>query len=179
MNEPTDPMSLMQRWLERAVIGLNLCPFAKAVHSKGQIAWVLSDARTERALLADLEREMRTLVATHPALVDTTMLVHPNILTEFLDFNRFLARAEALLEQLALNGVLQIASFHPQYQFADSANDDPGNNSNRSPLPCLHLLREASVTRAVATFPDTEQIYQRNIATLRSLGQPAWRRLLD
>ena len=169
----------MQRWLEHAVIGLNLCPFAKAVHVKGQIAWVLSDARTERALLADLEREIQTLLATDPTLVETTMLVHPHVLTEFFDFNLFLTRAETLLEQLALNGVLQIASFHPQYQFADSADDDPSNNSNRSPLPCLQLLREASVTRAVAAYPDAEQIYQRNIARLRSLGQPAWQRLLE
>jgi uncharacterized protein len=179
MIEHNHPIVLTQRWLERAVIGLNLCPFAKAVHVKSQIAWVVSGAQCENALLADLEREMLALVAADPQLVDTTMLLHPQVLTEFFEFSRFLPRTDTLLNKLGLHGVLQVASFHPQYQFADSAADDVGNCTNRSPVPCLHLLREASVARAVAAFPDAALIYSNNIATLRALGLHGWRHLLE
>ncbi len=156
-------------WLEKAVIGLNLCPFAKAVQAKGQIRWVLSEATTPEALLHDLVRELQFLAEADPEAVDTTVLVHPQVLGDFLDYNDFLDVADAALDDLGLAGTLQIASFHPHYQFAGTQPDDPGNWSNRSPHPTLHLLREASIDRAVAAFPEAEAIYERNIATLRAL----------
>jgi hypothetical protein len=176
--EPGDPLAATQAWLERAVIGLNLCPFAKAVHAKGQIRWVLSPAQDADTLLADLVRELQTLASVDPAAIDTTLLVHPQVLGDFGDYNNFLDVADAALEALGLAGTLQIASFHPQYRFAGTAARDAGNLSNRSPHPTLHLLREDSVSRAVASFPEAEQIYQRNIETLQALGLAGWRRLM-
>jgi uncharacterized protein len=166
-----------QAWLEKAVIGLNLCPFAKAVHVKKQIRWVCSAAQTNEALLRDLQAELQTLVAADPQAIDTTVLVHPQVLHDFLDFNDFLDLADALLQDLQLDGTVQIASFHPRYQFAGTAADDISNCSNRAPFPTLHLLREDSVTRAVAAYPDADAIFERNMETLRQLGIKGWRAL--
>lgn len=160
------------RWVDRVVIGLNLCPFAKAVQVKGQVRYVVSLAETPAALLADLELELRALMAAAPDEVDTTLLIHPRVLGDFADANDFFHDANDLLSGLGLEGELQLASFHPDYRFAGSTPDDPANATNRSPYPMLHLLREASVTRAVDTFPDPNRIYERNIETLRAL-QPA------
>jgi uncharacterized protein len=165
-------------WVERAVIGLNLCPFAKAVHTKGQVRYVLSEAADETSLLAELCSEMQKLLDTDPAEIDTTLLVHPHLLGDFLDFNDFLGAADEALEQLDLDGVLQIASFHPQFQFAGTDADDVSNATNRSPYPTLHLLREASVDRAVAAFPQAEAIYENNMRTLEALGAEGWAQLL-
>jgi hypothetical protein len=159
------------------VIGLDLCPFARAVHARGQIRWVVTPAATPEELLADLLGELRTLAGADPAAIDTTLLIHPAALGDFLDYNDFLAVADAALADLGLEGMLQIASFHPRYQFAGTAPDDVENCTNRSPYPILHLLREASVERAVAAFPDADAIYEKNIATLRRLGTDGWRRL--
>lgn len=171
------PLEQTRHWLEQAVIGLNLCPFAKAVHTRGQIRWVESSAGDVKALLADLVHELQLLAAADPEAIDTTMLVHPQVLTDFLDYNDFLELADAALEELGLDGELQIASFHPQYQFEGTAPEDVENFSNRSPYPTLHLLREASVDRAVAAFPDAETIYEKNIATLKALGIEGWAKL--
>jgi hypothetical protein len=159
------------------VIGLDLCPFARAVHARGQIRWVVTPAATPEELLAALLGELRTLADADPAAIDTTLLIHPAVLADFLDFNDFLEVADAALADLGLAGTLQIASFHPRYQFAGTAPDDVENRTNRSPYPILHLLREASVERAVAAFPDAATIYEKNIATLRRLGVEGWRRL--
>jgi hypothetical protein len=164
-------------WLERAVLGLDLCPFARPVYAKDQIRYAVSPAETPEELLADLLGELRTLAAADPGEVETTLLIHPAALTDFLDYNDFLAVAEAAVADLGLEGVLQVASFHPRYQFAGTAPDDIENYTNRSPYPTLHLLREESVERAVATFPDTAEIYEKNIETLRRLGHEGWRRL--
>ena len=164
-------------WLEKAVIGLNLCPFAKAVHGKGQIRWVLSEATEPAALLRLLGQELQYLAAADPEVVDTTLIVHPQVLQDFLDFNDFLGVADEALEEMGLTGVLQVASFHPQFQFADTDADDITNATNRSPYPTLHLLREDSVERAVAAFPEAETIFERNIETLRRLGPEGWRML--
>lgn len=166
------------RWVERWVIGLNLCPFAKAVQVKGLVRYVVSDAETEAELLADLERELGHLSSAPPAELDTTLLIHPRVLGDFLDYNDFLGDADALLAERELEGELQIASFHPDYCFADSDASDPANLSNRSPFPLLHLLREASVSRAVEAFPEPERIYERNVATLRALSAADRERLL-
>lgn len=164
-------------WLEKAVIGLNLCPFAKAVNVRGQIRYAVSEADTAEALLADLVDELRLLAAADPELIDTTLLIHPGALADFLDYNDFLDVADAAVEDLGLAGEIQIASFHPDYQFADSDPDDIGNYTNRSPYPTLHLLREVSVERAVAAYPDAADIFERNIETLRRFGLAGWRDL--
>lgn len=161
-------------WLEKAVIGLNLCPFAKAVHSKGQIRWVLSEATEPAALLELLVQELQHIAAADPEVVDTTLIVHPQVLQDFLDFNDFLGVADEALEDMGLIGALQIASFHPQFQFAGTDIDDITNATNRSPHPTLHLLREDSVERAVAAFPEADAIFERNIETLRRLGPEGW-----
>lgn len=164
----------MQAWLERAVIGLNLCPFAKAVHVKGQIHYAVSRARNPHALRQDLVRELQALQAADPELRDTTLLMAPAVLQDFLDFNDFLAEADRVLVELGLEGEFQIASFHPQFQFAGTAADDITNYTNRAPYPTLHLLREASIDRAVAVFPEAELIFERNMQTLERLGRTGW-----
>lgn len=164
-------------WLTTVVIGLNLCPFAQAVHARQQIRYVVSDANTAEALLADLLEELKTLAAADPAAIDTTLLIHPRVLDDFLDYNDFLDLADAAIADLGLEREIQVASFHPRYQFADSGQDDIENYTNRSPYPTLHLLREASVERALAAFPDAAEIIERNMETLRRLGLDGWRGL--
>jgi hypothetical protein len=177
METAEEILATTKQWLEKAVIGLNLCPFAKAVYVKDQIRYVVSQAVSPEALLAELRSELRALAAADPEETDTTLLIHPQVLDNFLDYNEFLGVADAAVAELELEGVLQIASFHPRYQFAGSAADDLANYTNRSPYPMLHLLREASVDRAVTAFPEAAEIYERNIATLRRLGLEGWRRL--
>jgi len=161
-------------WVEHAVVGLNLCPFAKAVQVKALMRDVCSDARDTEALLAVLRTELQLLADTPMEEIETTLLVHPQVLQDFLDYNDFLDEADALLQQMGLEGTLQIASFHPQYQFAGTGADDIENATNRSPYPTLHLLREASIERAVAAFPEAESIYEANQRTLRALGPAGW-----
>ncbi|NCT70656.1 MAG: DUF1415 domain-containing protein [Xanthomonadaceae bacterium] len=172
-----DPLDATRRWVERAVIGLNLCPFAKAVYVKQQVRFVLSDASTPEALLEELAEELVLLRDTDPEQVDTTLIVHPDVLTDFLDYNDFLDNADAAVEALDLQGEIQVASFHPDYQFAGTAPDDISNYTNRSPYPTLHLLREASIDRAVDAFPDPEVIVERNVKTLDALGHAGWAKL--
>jgi hypothetical protein len=173
-----DPIAATRAWMEKAVIGLNLCPFAKAVHVKGQIRWVLSAAQSTEALLAELVAELQILASADPQTIDTTLLVHPQVMGDFLDFNDFLEVADAALEELQLDGELQIASFHPQFQFEGTEPDDMGNFSNRSPYPTLHLLREDSIERAVEAIGPAENIFEQNIATLEALGPEGWKRLM-
>jgi hypothetical protein len=168
-----------RHWLERAVIGLNLCPFAKAVHARGQVRFVVSAASTPEALLAELAQELTLLDQSDPVVLATTLLIHPCVMQDFLDFNDFLDAADAAVETLGLEGVLQVASFHPQYQFAGSGRDDIENYSNRAPFPVLHLLREEDIDRAVEAFPDAESIFGENMKTLRGLGHAGWRALFD
>ena len=164
-------------WLEKAVIGLNLCPFAKPVYLGNRIRYFVSDARSRARLLKDLMAELQALDAADPAQCETTLLIHPHVLTDFADYNDFLAQADDAVAELGLEGVIQVASFHPRYQFEDAGPDDIENYTNRSPYPMLHLLRESSVERAVTTHPDTTAIYRKNIETLRRLGHEGWRRL--
>lgn len=173
-----DVINETQSWLERAVIGLNLCPFAKAVHVKKQIRYAISDARDSETLLKDLIDEMLHLHDSPADELDTTLLIHPWVLSDFLDYNDFLDVADAALDDANLAGELQIASFHPDYQFADAESTAIDNYTNRSPYPILHLLREASIERAVAAFPDASEIYERNIETMRKLGLEGWRKLM-
>jgi len=165
-------------WLTEVVIGLELCPFAKPAHVKGQIRYVVTAVEEPEALLQVLLSELQALMDADPALVDTTLLIHPRALPDFLDYNDFLGVAEFALEDMGLSGQLQIASFHPDYRYAGNEADDMANCVTRSPYPMLHLLREASVDRAVAAFPDASVIVEKNIATLRALGVDGWRRLM-
>ena len=165
------------RWLERAVIGLNLCPFAKGVHGKGQIHYVVSTATDGSQLLQELGDELKALAEISPEKRDTTLLIAPACFPDFLDFNDFLELADQLLDTLDLEGTLQIASFHPAFQFGGTTADDVTNCTNRAPYPTLHLLREDSIDRAVAAFPEAETIYERNMQVLEEMGAEGWQAL--
>ncbi|MEO8024720.1 DUF1415 domain-containing protein [Polaromonas sp.] len=164
-------------WLEKAVIGLNLCPFAKAVYVKNQVRLVVSKARHADDLLEELDRELDLLVATPAEEIDTTLLIHPTLFDDFLDFNDFLEIAEGVVDEHGLEGVIQLASFHPKFQFEGTEPDDIGNYTNRAPFAMLHLLREDSVERAVEAFPEADAIFEQNIATLEKLGHAGWKAL--
>ncbi|HNW01444.1 MAG TPA: DUF1415 domain-containing protein [Burkholderiaceae bacterium] len=164
-------------WLERAVIGLNLCPFAKGVQVKGQIHYSVSAATSPQDLLDDLKGELKDLMALDSSVRDTTLLIAPHCLQDFLDFNDFLPKADKVLKSMKLDGVIQIASFHPQFQFAGTDVDDITNYTNRAPYPTLHLIREASIDRAVKAFPEAETIFEANMQTMEQLGHEGWNAL--
>ncbi|MET0265448.1 MAG: DUF1415 domain-containing protein [Duganella sp.] len=166
-------------WLEQAVIGLNLCPFAKSVHVKKQIRYVVSEAETPEQLLEQLMQELELLAQTNPDKIDTTLLIHPKVLADFEDYNEFLDVADAALEDMDLDGILQVASFHPEYQFADTDKNDIDNYTNRTPYPTLHLLREDSIDRAVEAFPEASDIFEKNMETMRALGHDGWDKLMQ
>jgi uncharacterized protein len=170
-------LAATRHWLEKAVIGLNLCPFAKAVYVKNQVRLVVSKARHADDLLEELDRELDLLVATPALDIDTTLLIHPTLFEDFLDVNDFLEVAEGVVDEHELEGVVQLASFHPRFQFDGTEPDDIGNYTNRAPFAMLHLLREESVAKAVAAFPDAESIFEQNIATLEKLGPAGWKAL--
>jgi hypothetical protein len=181
MHQPADTERIAiedtQLWLTRAVVGLNLCPFAKAVMAKGQVRYVVTELTEPEQVLKLLQTEMQTLVDADPDTLDTTLLIAPYLLPHFVDFNEFLFDCDAVLLGMNLEGVLQIADFHPGYQFAGTAPDDVENLTNQSPYPTLHLLREDSVSRAVQAFPDAALIYERNTALLREMGTAGWQAL--
>jgi hypothetical protein len=166
-----------RRWLERAVIGLNLCPFAKAVNTKNQIHYAVCMAAEDADVMDALLNEAESLLAMESVERDTTLLIVPNALNEFLDFNDFAVRAERRLAREGFEGVLQLATFHPDFQFAGSDADDIANATNRAPYPTLHLLREDSVSRAVDAFPEADEIFERNMRTLETLGHAGWKAL--
>ena len=170
-------LAATRHWLEKAVIGLNLCPFAKAVYVKNQVRLVVSHARHADDLLEELDRELDLLVVTPAEEVDTTLLIHPTLFPDFLDFNDFTELAEGVVDEHGLEGVVQLASFHPRFQFEGTEPDDISNYSNRAPFAILHLLREESVARAVAAFPEAEAIFEQNIQTLEKLGLDGWKAL--
>lgn len=172
-----EAIEVTRTWLERAVIGLNLCPFAKAVHKKGQVRYVVSDATQPLQLHEDLVRELELLRDTAPEQIDTTLLIHPGVLADFMDFNEFLEVADDTVVDLELEGEIQVASFHPDFQFEGTGTDDITNYTNRSPFPTLHLLREASIDKAVAAFPDASKIFEANMETLDKLGIEGWNKL--
>jgi hypothetical protein len=166
-----------RRWIERAVIGLNLCPFARAVYAREQVRYVVSGATTPEALLETLMDELQLLSDADPEKVDTTLVIHPFVLDDFLDYNEFLDVADAAVEDMQLDGELQVASFHPGYQFADTDINDIENFTNRAPYPILQLLREDSIARAVEAFPAASEIFEKNIATMEKLGHEGWDKL--
>ena len=166
-----------RHWLEAAVIGLNFCPFAKAVYVKNQVRLVVSKARHADDLLEELDRELDLLVGTPAEQLDTTLLIHPTLFEDFLDFNDFLEVAEGVVDEHGLEGVVQLASFHPRFQFDGTEPDDIGNYTNRAPFAILHLLRENSVERAVQAFPQAQKIFDANISALKKLGHEGWKAL--
>jgi uncharacterized protein len=170
-------ISATRRWMEKSVIGLNLCPFAENPYRANRVRFAVSEQRSAAGLLLDLSAELQSLAAADTKDVETTLLIHPWVLADFMEYNDFLEVCDATVAELNLEGDLQVASFHPQYQFAQSQPDDIENYTNRSPYPMLHLLREASVERAIEAVGDTEEIYRRNIRTLRALGHAGWQRL--
>jgi hypothetical protein len=173
----TEILAATRIWLEKAVIGLNLCPFAKAVYVKSQVRLVVSRARHADDLLEELDRELDLLVATPADEIDTTLLIHATLFEDFLDFNDFLEVADGVVEEHGLEGVIQLASFHPRFQFDGTEPDDISNYTNRAPFAMLHLLREASVEKAVEAFPEAETIFEENIKTLEKLGHAGWKAL--
>lgn len=179
LTTPSDDavVALTRAWLEQAVIGLNLCPFAKSVHVKNQVRYRVSQGQDWDSVAVDLEEELVLLAKSDPEHIDTTLLILPLAFADFHEYNDFLDWADRILERMRLDGELQIASFHPDYQFADAGPDDIENYSNRSPFPILHLLRESSIDRAVAAYPDAAAIFEKNMATLRNLGLSGWNML--
>lgn len=174
---PDQVIAATRRWLERAVIGLQLCPFAAAPHLNDRVRYCVSAQRSGAGLLEDLSVELQTLQDADPLKCETTLLIHPQVLTDFNEYNEFLDACDAAIAELGFEGELQVASFHPRYQFAGTGAQDIENYTNRSPYPMLHLLREASVTRAVANFPHLDRIGTSNKETLRRLGHEGWRQL--
>ncbi len=170
---PADKETIMahtRRWIAEMVVGLNLCPFARRVFEGDKIRYVVSDTQDELALLDDLTNELRSLADAPIESIETTLLIHPRVLGDFLDYNDFLDHAEQRIENLGLSGVIQVASFHPDYQFADTPPDAAENFTNRSPYPMLHLLREESITAVADNEDELLAIPERNIETLRALG---------
>ena len=180
--EDAQVLARTRAWVAHAVIGLGLCPFARGPHAQDRIRYRVSAARDEDGLLAELAEELRLLAQADPQQVETTLLVHPRVLGRFEDFNQFLSVADAAVAALGLSGVLQVASFHPDYRFEGAEEDDIANATNRAPYPTLHLLREESVSEAVRAHGDTDAIYRANIRRLEQLGAQGWarlRRLID
>lgn len=172
-------IALTRAWLEHVVIGLNFCPFAESVHRHQQVAYQISQAKDEADLMDDLIEAINILIRTDPKTMDTMLLIHPRALLCFEDYNEFIGWAEEFLEKSGLEEVVQIASFHPDYCFAGTAAEDITNNTNRSPFPMLHLLREASVDAALAALPEAAQLVEKNLDTLRDLGKDGWDRLIQ
>jgi hypothetical protein len=170
----TPALAQTRAWVEHAVIGLNLCPFAKAPQVKGLVRYVESAASDPAALLSDLMSELQRLARTPADRLETTLLVHPQVFNDFADFNDFLGVAEDAVADMGLEGVIQVASFHPDYRFEGTTADDITNATNRSPHPTLHLIREDRIDRAVAAFPEAETIYEANMATMERLGAQGW-----
>jgi hypothetical protein len=179
-SDPIDPfIAETQEWVQRVVVGLNLCPFAAAAVLKNQIRYTICDATDPDQLLEVLRQELQHLASKPPEELETTLIIHPHVLQEFADYNQFLAEAEEAVEMLGYSGTLQVASFHPAYQFADTEPDDITNATNQSPYPTLHILREESIERGLENFPNPSAIYEANKATLGKLGHQGWSLLRD
>lgn len=161
---------LVTKWLEEVVIGLNLCPFAKRPFEQQQVHFAVSHARSEAELLETLHQQAQQLIEKPASERETTVLIIENFLQDFLDYNQFLDLAEGLLEQMNWQDELQIASFHPDYQFAGTHPEDAENLTNRAPFPILHLIRQASIEKVLAHYPqDPESIFENNIQTMQNL----------
>jgi len=172
-----DIVDSVRRWVEAVVIDLNLCPFAKRELVKNRVRFAVTEAVTEEQLLEALRIELETLCGN--SAIETTLLIHPAVLQDFYDYNQFLDDADGLLARMGLDGVIQIASFHPDYQFGGTEPDDVENYTNRSPYPVLHLLREESLSRAIQGHPDSLEIPEQNVRLLKKLGRTKMQALLE
>lgn len=175
--EPEKVINSVRHWVKSVVVGLNLCPFAKGPLVTDRIRFHVSDAVTGEQLLSDLEAELNYLQSV--SSVETTLLIHPKVLQDFYDYNQFLNSADSVLSLMELEGVYQIASFHPDYQFGGTEPDDVENYTNRSPYPILHLIREESLERAIANYPEPDRIPVRNISLLEKMGRDKMQTLLQ
>lgn len=181
MTKMPNPETIIARtrcWIEKAVVALNLCPFAKNPVEGGQVRYVVSKAIDEATLLAEMQQELEHLRATDPAAVETTVLIHPYVLSDFYDYNDFLGIVDAFLEQEGYSGEFQVASLHPDYQFAGTELEDAENYTNRSPYPILHLLREELLEKAILSYARPDKIPERNIRTMEKLGSEKMREML-
>jgi hypothetical protein len=169
-------ISSVRQWVESVVVDLNLCPFAKRELVKSRVRFAVTEVSTEGQLLIALQAELE-LLNNEPS-VETTLLIHPNVLQSFYDYNQFLNYVDGLLAQLKLEGIYQVASFHPDYQFADTDPSDVENYTNRSPYQMLHLIREESLELAIASYPDVDDIPERNKKLMKSLGEDKLTKLL-
>ncbi|EGV36316.1 DUF1415 domain-containing protein [Neisseria weaveri] len=163
-----------RQWLEKAVIGLNLCPFAKAPYVKGRVRIAVSHAKHLDGFLEDLDKELLLLSETPSEKIETSLLIHPTLFTDFMVFNDLMDIADHAVIENGLEGIIQIAPFHPDFQFEGTEENDIGNYTNRSPYPTLHLIREDSIAKAAEVFPDASVIFERNIALLQDMGQKGW-----
>lgn len=161
-------MSTVQHWVNTFVVGLNVCPFAKRELIKNRVRFCVSRADTRILLTVDLERELKLL--QRDSAIETVLLIHPTVLLNFYDYNDYLHTANTLVHNMGLEGVFQVASFHPNYQFAGTEPDDAENYTNRSPYPILHLLRETSLTAAIDGHADADGIPDKNIELMNTLG---------
>ncbi|GAA5317475.1 MAG: DUF1415 domain-containing protein [Candidatus Pelagadaptatus aseana] len=168
---------VVRHWVETLVVDLNLCPFAKRELVKGRIRFTVTEVDSQ-GLLLDVLRQEFELLQSHPE-IETTLLIHPQVLRDFFDYNDFLESAETLLQQLQLEGIYQIAGFHPDYQFAGTTAADVENYTNRTPYPLLHLIREDSLERAIANYPDPDNIPSRNIQLMQELGEAKIKAMLQ
>ena len=176
LNE-SEIIGAVQHWVSSLVVDMNLCPFAGREVMRNRVRFTVTEAATEERLLMALQAELELL--DNDASVETTLLIHPLVLGDFPDYNQFLNYADSLLEQMRREGIYQIASFHPDYQFEGTGPDDAENYTNRSPYPLLHLLREESLERAISSYPDVGAIPVRNIQLMNGMGQGKLKALLQ
>ncbi|MEM8500444.1 MAG: DUF1415 domain-containing protein [Pseudomonadota bacterium] len=165
-----------RQWVNNVVVGLNLCPFAKREFMNDKLRFAVTDSTTIERLLEDLLDELNLLCCQ--AEIETTLLIHPQVLVDFFDFNDFLAAANDLIVDREFEGIFQLASFHPNYQFAGVDENDASNYTNRSPYPMIHILREESLSRTIDAYPDVDAIPERNVALMREMGGSKLRELL-
>ena len=166
-----------QKWVETIVVGMNLCPFAKREIVKDRVRYTISESTLQEQLLMDLKTELELLDTD--TSIETTLLIHPSILQDFYDYNDFLELADSLLVDMELDGIYQIASFHPNYQFGGTEFDAAENYTNRSPYQMLHLIREASLERVIGSYPDMDEIPDRNIKLMNDMGANRLKEMLE
>jgi len=164
-----DVIQTTQHWVDKMVVGLNLCPFAKRSIDHNQLRYVVDTRDDIESITQRLVEELERLVNDHS--IETTLLIHPNFTTEFDAYLDYLSGVDDLIEALGYSGIFQVAGFHPNYQFEGVAEIDPANHTNRSPFPMMHLLRESSVAWAVETHPDIDSVPERNVELLRGMGE--------
>ncbi len=179
MKDKVQVIETTKRWLESFVIGLNLCPFAKHPFRNNKIRYVVFEDSDLEKLTETLLIEANELVATTPSVLETTLIILPESLEKFEEYLDYLNMADFIFEEVDLDGVIQIASFHPDYQFDETEITDVENYTNRSPYPMFHLLREDSVTRALEAYPEVGDIPENNIDTMNKLGTTRVKQMLD